>query len=472
MDANAQLALMVKAKRVFEIGDEFLSFPALSPLSYPPDQLTFIPVPTDTTAMLAYSEFSMLANALPGGALFQPSLDTFLWDTYLNVLRNGQLANGTLTPDQQTAYQQAEAFLYTADGTQSPSQQTLAYEQYRQAYLTATQNYTAAEITAWSSTDATVQAQWQNVQQPALQSAVDSAMNDWQTKGYKAQVEQYRQVEQSCAAASPALQWQKWIAQCNPDIDFLTDGNNRQFGPTVYSPYDILSQTSWPTFTLTAAEVQELISSAPPELAGALGAGTGGTDIDSISFEFASVALSRPWFHSEVFAARFWRFADPNAQLSDGNVPPLGSWPAYVTALVFARNIVETTHTTSGAPVSRPITAFQPMLREQMLVREQPLVRAPVAMAARPAMFMRGEVAAPAPATTTTPATMTLRPNIALRLNAVAFSTAGSTPPPTPTTTQSTSGTQVSILAFVCKRLGKCPNPDPTFNWGTPPPSQ
>jgi len=462
MDANAQLALMVKAKRVFEIGDEFLSFPALSPLSYQPDQLAFIPAPTTPTDILAFSEFSMLANALPSGVLFTASLDTFLWDTYLNVLRNAQLANGTLTADQQTAYQQAEAFLYTtaSDGTQTPSQQVLAYNQYRQAYITATQSYTAAELTASASTDPAVQTQWQNVTQPALQAAVDSAMVDWQTKGDKAQVEQFRQVEQSCAAASPALQWQTWKSQCNPDIDFLTDSNNRQFGPTVYSPYDILSQTSWPTFTLTSAEVQELIAAAPPELAGALGAGTGGTDIDSITFEFSSVALNRPWFHADAFSARFWRFADPAAQLSDGNMPPLGSWPAYVTALVFARNIVETTHTTGGGPVKRPIYVFEPMMREQFM-------RTPTVMMARPATFTRGVIAAPAQPAAPATATVTMRPDIALRLNAMAFATAGSTPP-APTTSQSTSGTQVSILAFVCKRLGKCPNPDPSFDWGTP----
>ena len=41
MDALAQLALMAKAKRVFEALETFLSFPALSPLSYLPDELRF-----------------------------------------------------------------------------------------------------------------------------------------------------------------------------------------------------------------------------------------------------------------------------------------------------------------------------------------------------------------------------------------------------------------------------------------------
>ena len=41
MDALAQLALMTKAKMVFESPGSFLSFPALSPISYGADQLKF-----------------------------------------------------------------------------------------------------------------------------------------------------------------------------------------------------------------------------------------------------------------------------------------------------------------------------------------------------------------------------------------------------------------------------------------------
>ena len=96
MDALAQLALMTKAKLVFKSPDTFLSFPTLSP-TYSPNRLTFLPATHD---MAAFSEFSMLANALPGGVLFQPSLDNTLWDMYLHVLRHMQLAQGSLTLDE------------------------------------------------------------------------------------------------------------------------------------------------------------------------------------------------------------------------------------------------------------------------------------------------------------------------------------------------------------------------------------
>ena len=108
VDTLAQLALMTKAKLVFENPDTFLSFAALSPLSYTPDQLKFLPTPHD---MSVFSEFSQLTNALPQGILFQPSLDNMLWNVYLNVLRNAQLAQGVLSDEQISELQQAETFL-------------------------------------------------------------------------------------------------------------------------------------------------------------------------------------------------------------------------------------------------------------------------------------------------------------------------------------------------------------------------
>lgn len=490
MDASAQLALMTKAKLVFESGDDtFLCFPALSPLSYPPDQLKFLP-PTTSSEMLAFSEFCMLTNALPQGVLFQPSLDNLLWQTYLNVLQNAQLAQGTLTADQQSAFQQAEAFLYTegSDGLPAPSTAVLAYSQYQQAYFTAAQNYKAAELTASVSTDPGAQAQWQNIDQPKLQGQVAAAESDWETKGFKAQVEQARQVEESCVSSSPGLKWQTWTSQCNPDIDFLTDSNNQSFAPTVYSPYDILDQTNWPTFTISGSEIQQLVGQAPEELTNVLGVGSGSSDIDSLSFEFCSVALSRPWFHPEVFSARFWRFENASEPLSDGNIPPQGVWPAYITALVFARNIVEMQHTTTG-PVTQPVYSFPrvilqmpPVLRTlsaQPAPETRPVcggmitTRRVVDVHSVPRMTLESRSPTEAVGVPTRTTSLTLHPEIMSRLSAVTFpSVPSSTAPPQQppnggsTSSQTTSGTQVSILAFICKTLPKCPNPDPSLNWG------
>ena len=494
MDALAQLAIMTKAKLVFENPDTFLSFPALSPLGYTPDQLTFLPAPHD---MVVFSDFSELTNALPQAGIFQPSLDNLLWNVYLNVLRNAQLAQGTLTDEQNTELEQAEAYLYTqgADGLPTPSAAVLAYNQYQQAYIRATQNYKAQQLTAAASSGPTALAQWQDTDEPALRAEVDAAESDWENKGFKGGVEQARQVEQRCTALSPSLQWKSWVSQCNPDIDFLTDANNRVFAPTVFSPYDILDNDNWPSFTMSGPEIQQLATQAPVELANAVGTVTPNSTVDTLSFEFCSVALSRPWFHPEVFAARFWRFADPSMQLSDGNVPPQGQWPAYISALVFARNIVATMHTTGGGVEKQPILVFPPIGLHatahfvqpapgppQPLIFHPPgpqpmhptaVMPAAVMMHTAPVVSVPVKPAAPA-------AILPIHPQVMMRLNVSAFRTQPSAAGPaapslssgataaTPTTVAqpSTGAGQVSILAFVCKRLSKSPNPDPSLDWG------
>lgn len=493
MDALAQLALMTKAKFVFERPGTFLSFPALSPLSYEPDQLAFMPPHN----LSVFSEFSRLTNALPQDVLFQPSLDDTLWDVYLSVLQNAQLAQGTLSAEQNAQFAQAQSFLQTPgdDGLPpAPSVAVIAYNHYQQAYIRATQQYRAQQLTAQASSDPAVQAQWQNVDEPSLRSQVDAFEADWKKNGFKAQVEQAKQIVQECAAQSPAIQWQSWVSECNPSIDFLTDSQNQTFAPTVFSPYDALSQPDWPSFKMTGAEIQQLATQAPPELTHVLDTITNST-IDSLSFEFCSVALTRYWLHNEVFTSRFWKLSDASAQLSDGGMVPQGRWPAYITELIFVRNITVTSHAAGGGLQTQSLSAFPHVMLRPATVATMTAARGPLVppprVAARP-------VPAMAPAqpqfarTPLTPVPSAIHPAMMLRLNAGAFTMR--TPPAEPTTpatirvtavppspalqVPTTSGAtpvadltsptraKVSILAFVCKRLPKCPNPDPNLQWG------
>ncbi len=539
MDALAQLALMTKAKLVFERPDTFLSFPVLSPLSYAPEQLTFLPT---AHSMSVLSEFSELTNALPQGVLFEPSLDHTLGTVYLDLLRNAELAKGSLPEEQNAQLQAAQALLQTQGpaGLPAPSAQALAYDHYQQAYFRATQNYKAQQVTSVASSDPAVQAQWQNVDEPALRAQIDAAESDWEKSGFKAEIEQAKQTVQECVAQSPALQWKNWVSECNPDIDFLTDSNNQTFAPTVFSPFDVLSQDNWTSFTMNTAEIQQLASQAPPELIHAIGTAAPDTMIYSLSFEFCSVMLVRPWFHSEVFAAQFWKFADPSRQLSDGGNPPQGEWPAYTTALIFARNIVVTKHTVAGTVQKQALTAF-PRFVAPRVVMAPPVVVAPPHPAGAPALHSAVVVTRashPAPrvapkinpkinpkiapkntpkvnpktAQNTAPrqvarppaklparpvrvAPPVIHPAVLMRLNAAAFtmhpapislpqpapsvgsvaapapaksalpSSSPGTAVPTPTTQSSPAPGKVSILAFICKRLPKCPNPDKDLSW-------
>ena len=494
MDAIAQLALMTKAKLIFEKDDTFLSFPVTMPLSYTPDQLRFVPMVQD---MPHFLEFSELTNALPTGALFQPSLDdsSLLGSEYLKILKFAQLAQGALTAQQNTDLQQARAFLYAQgpDGLQTPSPSVIAYQQYQQAWFKATQNYKAAQTTAQMSTDPQVQAQWQNTDEPQLRAQVDAAENDWVIKGFKAQVEQAMQVEQRCAAQSPSLVFSDWQSQCNADLGGYTDpSTNQPFLPTIFSPNDVLDQADWPTLSITGAEIPNLISQAPAELTKVFGTASGGSNIDSVTFEYCSVALTRPWFRPEVFDAQFWRFSDSSTQLSDGNVPPQGEWPAYITALIFARNVVVKTHGDTNT-ATQPVHSFL-MIAAHVAPAVQPppvshpapaqslarpmMLRSPSIMMMQPAMRAETVEFHPQVNPVTPVRSLAIGPAAYARLNASTFASApaaaqpaqaplGAGTAPAGTSQPPPAGpAQVSILAFICKRLPKCPNPDPTLNWG------
>jgi hypothetical protein len=505
MDSVAQLALLTKAKLVFETDGTFLSFPALTPLSYSPDELSFSASATSASAT-AYSDFCRFANALPTGVVFQPALDTLLWDLYQSIFTNAQLAQSGLTPQQTAALQAADAYLYTqaSDGTRSPSPQLVAYNQYQQAYLQAQQDYKSQQLTALASTDPTVQSQWQNTTEPQLRAAVQTAETNWEQQGFKAQVEQALTVELNSAALSPTLLWQTWSGLLNSDLDVLTDpASNATFAPTALAPSDILAQTSWPTFTLSSPEIAQLVSQAPAELSSALSTAAGASNIQSLSFEFCSVALVRPWFSPAVFNAHFWRFSDPSMQLSDGGNPPQGQWPAYVTGLVLARNIVEQ-DVAAATTQPQPVRAFPPIALRASFIPPQPPPRLIPVSPVRPIIvdpviaqqnrqlainrlsastFTARPMARPTlqAASVVRPQQVVARPassfllhNTAAvgigpgRFTAVGLPTptpapapaAAAPPPPAPTTNPG-----ISILAFICKPLPKCPDPDPSLTW-------
>lgn len=498
MDALAQLALMTKAKLLFETSDTFLSFPAFTPISYTSDEMNFTD-PATPQQLHAFADFSTWTNTLPQGTLFQPSLSNLLWDVYQGVLNSAQLAHGGLTADQTAALQAAQAVLSTPgpNGVLVDTPALVAYKQYQQAYFAAGQDFNNQQVTASASTDPKVQAAWQNGGQAAAQAAVTAAESDWETKGFKTLVEEAQQTVQSLGSQDPQLKWNSWQALCNPDTDFLTDpSTNSTFGPTVFAPFDVINQPSWPNFSIAGADIPNLISQAPPELKNIFGTTSGDSTIDSLSFDYCSVAVSRPWLRPEVFAARFWRFSDPTVQLSDGNDPPNGTWPAYITSVVLARNIVVKTNAAGPATPPAPVHAFTPL--PATVVKPAPVpVPHPVPVFLRPPAVFHGRVfpdavaAAPASsamhAISSAPAgrVMTLEPRLAepaiakpavvakpvildtvlrMRLTAATFPSTGAQTP-APVIPPQTSSTEIFVLAFICTRLPKSPNPDPTLSW-------
>jgi hypothetical protein len=521
MDSLAHLALMTKAQLVFAAPDTFLSFPALSPLSYPPDQLSFASGNALSAQQLrSFSEFSRVTNSLPLGTIFQPPADTYLWDKYHEVLATSVLASGEPSSEQLAAITAAQAYLRltTPDGLQADSPAVVAYKQYRDAWFKAVQDYKEKQLTAGATTDPKQQTQWKDTDEPALRAKIAEAEANWESKGNKAAVERAQQATTEVASQSPQLIWRDWSSKFIPEIDLQTDPEQNTFALTGFLPNNAVEQKDWPSFTLAAPEIAQLAAQAPKELAAVFNELQGSSQIDSISFEYRSVGLERPWLEPKVFSARFWKPADPAAQLSDGGDPPHGEWPSYITAVVFARNIVLHVRAASGPPAPVQLRALPSITQRLEFVAEPsasssaPALKAVVAAApmalrvppappvARPAVMLSApaakvtavtpmvhaavapaaafRVAAPVaaaaavarPASPATAAVLRLNPGVFSVQVAHPIITSPSPTPPTPPPSQPTppppQPTQdVSILAFVCKRLPKCPDPDLALKW-------
>ena len=485
MDALAYLALMAKAKLVFENPDTFMCFPALAPVRYTTDQLNFGAFNSPAVAQrLVYSEFSRLVNALPSGTIFEPG-DKFLWDTYDTILRTAILAEDQMSDTENAAYQQAVAFLggTNASGLPVPSPELLAYRQFRDVWFQAVQSYKAQQSTAMAATDEAALTQWQNVDEPQLRALVEQARSDWQAKGFKEPVEQAQRVQQTYSARSPRLIWHTWSSSFDPDLDLQTDPNQQSFALTSFVPADAFSQ-EWLTFRITNAEIAQLVAQAPKELKDMLAPEGSESTVDQISFEFRSVSLSRPWFRPEIFGSRFWRMPEGTTPFSDGADPPEGQWPAYIAALVFLRNIQVTMRT--GATIAPPQRLWTlPAL--QMVAAPSPtstMRLAPAVFESRQTDSPRNAMAQPniaTPAAVRSPLraeilrqTVQPAPRAIQRMRwegRPIFETAPVPPPPPtpepppPPEPEPDPRKDISILAFICKQLPKSPNPDPSLTW-------
>jgi hypothetical protein len=497
MDAMAQLALMSKANQVF--GDPknpevFLSFPFTYPIAYKPEDLDFAKALLNPTVGHTLADLSLNVNSLPTGTLFLGVGEKYLWDAYDQWLSDMVLAQDQMTSEERAQYDQATALLTIkdSDGFSVDSPMVVAYKQYRDAWFAADENYKNEQLTAVNSSDPAVQTQWTNTDEPRLRTFVEEAMSDWESKGNKMLVEGARALKARLDARSPSTAWNEWNNTLIKDIDMPTDPvSNMSYAPTGFSPADIFAQ-DWLPFTLTKDEIAQLAQSAPDELRNIVNTGSGASTITSLSFQFRSAALVRPWLNTDVFKARFWKFRDGTPPLSDGATSPQGSWPAYVSAVVLARNIVVTTQDapqpqywhalavseavlSASAPTAvirdhrtGEIGSTSPVIRDHRVqgtrlrwAAMRPLMGGLASGAAisRPAV---------APTLTTTTAPRTEQRLAVSRLTNATYSScwlpaggiSSSSSQPTTTTAN-----DVSILAFICRRLPQTPNPDPSLTW-------
>jgi hypothetical protein len=489
MDSLAQLALMAKAKLVFESPDTFLSFPALSPLSYPPEKLQFGRPGKDTAEDLAeQTQFALTVNQIPRGVLAPFAQTEYLWNVYGDVLKTAQLATGTLSEEEKAHLTRTLSFLYeiTPEGIKTDSQALRTYRQYRDANFEAQEEYKNQQLTAEASEDPAIKERWRQEDEPRLRGEVKRLADEWLTQGFKAEVEAALQTEQAYAARAPSLAWTEWRKSYIGDLDHATDTSLVESAVTSYSPYDVFDM-DWPRFMLSRSEIERLIREAPAELKKIFQSDTAASTIESLSFQYRSVAVTRPWFQSPVFKSRFWRLPPTADQLSDGMNLANGRCPAYISGLVFARNIEIKfkEHVAEAAPVTGrtllrlEAAAVNPQLA--VLVRQMDESRAtPISasVAVQPAIAVRDHRTAAATATVARvrdhraaqvrdhrAGEFSARPRPRPYVVSQPVPTAPDPEPPPPPRPQPQPTNEVMILAFICRQVSQCPNPDLNLSW-------
>jgi hypothetical protein len=498
MDSAAQLALMTKAKKVFGADDTFLSFP-VSPLPYTKRQLDFFSQNDADNTRESYNNlqaFSTLVNLIPSDEAWLPTETRFLWDVYEKVLKEADFASSSRTSEEESAYQQALAYLRVPGdgGSLEDSSPVKAYRQYKDAYLLAQQKYIATKSTAECATDPAEQQRWRDLDEPAQRAELDALQAQWIVAGYKNEVEAEQSKVVSLGARSPIQTWGEWQSRFNRDIDTVTGASDAStVYPSFFNPSNALEEGAWQPFKLSEEEVIALLNEAPAEVRARLGVESTGSKVKSLSFEFSSAAISRSWFVSDALRARFWRFKEPAPIISDGATPPSGECPAYVTAIVFARKVaMEQKQAEPTQPGIHSFTGFRfpaAVIDQTRLMRMQPEGVTPTLSqhAGRPVPMMssgirigptraanmqignaamRAAVVSPAAAR---PVTLSASASSLPNLRAKSFYRLPQVldqPAPTPTSPPPIiQGESIYVLAFICKVVPKCPDPDLTLQW-------
>lgn len=497
MDAFVQVALIEKAQRVFaaEPGVQ-LCFPLLSPLTFSAAQIGALAAPASAADYAAAADFARVVNFLPRGWVANAS-EQMLWDVYAAVLDRADVAAASAPGAGSTESDAAASVLYQTapDGSRQESEAYQRYRQYRDAWFVAREDYGAHRLSGELSDDPAVRAHWLEVEEPALRAVLDAARADWETLGQRARIESALAAERAAAASAPEVRWAEWRQAFMADIDMPTDAGGNRYAPTGLSPRDFAAHDAWLGFELSASEMHALVAAAPDPFKAMLGSDAG-AGVQHVTFEYRSVALVRPWFQPEVFSSRIWRSSDPDLMLSDGATPPQGVCPAYASACVFMRKLVVTPADTHAPQAQRQwrftldaqrlaASPLHPDLRVLERMRPGPPV-APVPGGPAPVVQPRAFRALTAASFVSAPASpahdaalaharlllQAARPpaaDLRLRLPPLRWRGHGPVvvqPPPAPAPAPAPpADDELAILAFICKRLPKAPDPDPALRW-------
>ncbi|GAO43552.1 hypothetical protein [Flavihumibacter petaseus] len=507
MNAAIAIALLTKLKLIFETDadgvkqdQKFLSFQngqfmVSKEAFYFVDPEKYGIDPTEATvrkhAFAAMFNFIAEPNDL---ITVKPDL---LQDVYSRVLKLAIPANSHRTAAEEASYQDALAFLNKEEAVDGIQVTPLArYEQYEQLYKAAVSDYKTRQLQATLAEGVgaePVKTQWL-ADEPALKSMIAKAMLAWESKGNKAAVEKWLGLFNQLTGAAPVTT----LNDLKTDYELFAKmhGADELAGeftylPTLFNPINFFEdQVPWQMLTLDKMEVASLYEKAPANLKEVFQVSDGEPEIQHIGFEYAVVTIVREWFPlKEFFQQRFWKLPDGETVISDGNGN--GLVPAYPDKMIFVRNVaiqyakpVQPSAATGNLTAQlfvklNPQVSFQAKTKSDQLLGRRMKMATLRAGAAAPA-----ESAAPVmPVADSAGRVLSMhlagdKPAVARKFSASLFKAGGFRkftdvvvkPPPPPTPPPVPGNTELKypameLLAFICKKMPLCPDPDTALDW-------
>lgn len=470
LDAEALLGIMAEVSSAVvgvqsDPDEAYLSFP-LTPMPFRSEDLEFATISSPAQAR-AFAEFSDMVNRLPDlSTVWSPDRPGRLWDVYGDVLR-AVLADEVLTPEQRASYDHALTVLYDVgpDGARKASARLQAYITYQKQWLEAAAAVAKARREVSEDLDALVEVR-------------DLAELQWADLGFRQEVDDARRVVESMRAAAPSTVWSGYRRNFDPSdpTQFRSSPvDGLRFMPSPFAPSGAARpDTPWPRITLDRSQLAALASSeqVPDGLRQQLMDVSSSTSVSRVSFEYNVVEVSRAWLELSIFASRSWRFAPGEAPLYDpGTAAEAWRCPAYVSGVVLARSIAVESDDGDTSPVG-PLDVMSLVHMAAWNDSEGTIdpdrlriLRHDLEAAAAPfqpmSEIVRPTVGFDIQHGTDEAGSLSLDAGTTVIFNAQVATDMGPAPDMTPQAPQGV----VLVLALLCRRLRKAPDPDPALHF-------
>ena len=289
---------------------------------------------------------------------------------YGRVLRFSEVANDALSDEDKAEIQRLTGLLRTEREEKDlvsgetkmvtdDSDIVKAYKAKMAAYEAAALEYRGAKIEAARGDVPGAAATFAN-NGPILRNRVRSALDEWESVGYRHEVDQIRAKIAQMTQRSMVLLKRELEGRLESAKLMSAEGGN-EFLYTALMPPNVLRSKGWTEFRFSQSSAEEYREASSNrwkvDAGGSFGflkRGKAGAEREkesrvervdtsdfSLSFELTQCPVRRGWFASEFLESRGWRFPPSQAEqpLCDGEEPPSGTLVAYPESVILARNI-------------------------------------------------------------------------------------------------------------------------------------